>query len=110
MVDDGRRKVFAGGENTLAAYAIDPTTGKPTPIQHVDTHGIHCRTFHIDPSGRLLVAAHIQGITLRDGALRCRVACRCSASATTVGSTSSAKYDIDVSGGRTMWWMGMVSF
>src|SRR5271168_5231519 len=58
---------FAGGENTLAAYAIDPATGEPNPIQHVDTRGIHCRTFHIDPSGRLLVAAHIQGIRLRDG-------------------------------------------
>src|SRR6266550_938822 len=62
------RKVFVGGENTLAVYSIDPSTGEPRPIQHVDTRGIHCRTFHIDPSGRMLVAAHIMGLAVRDGA------------------------------------------
>jgi 6-phosphogluconolactonase (cycloisomerase 2 family) len=99
---------FAGGENTLAAYAIDPATGEPNPIQHVDTRGIHCRTFHIDPSGRLLVAAHIQGIRLRDGS---RVPC--CLSLFRIGDDGKLdyvrKYDIDV-GERTMWWMGMVEF
>src|SRR5271170_3427390 len=61
-------RVFAGGENTLAVYAIDPATGEPNPIQHVDTHGIHCRTFHIDPSGQIFVAAHIMGLPVKDGA------------------------------------------
>jgi hypothetical protein len=61
------RAVFAGGENTLAVYAIDPASGKPTAIQHIDTRGIHCRTFHIDPTGRMLVAAHIMGLPLKDG-------------------------------------------
>ena len=42
----------ADGENSLAVYAIDPATGEPNLIQHIDTHGIHPRTFHIDPSGR----------------------------------------------------------
>jgi 6-phosphogluconolactonase len=107
--DVGGRKVFAGGENTLAAYAIDPESGRPTSIQHVDTHGIHCRTFHIDPSGKLLVAAHIQGIALRDGS-----EVPCCLSVFRIGDDGKLdfvrKYDIDVSGGRTMWWMGMVSF
>jgi hypothetical protein len=31
-------------------------TGEPTPIQHIETQKIHPRTFHIDPSGRMLVA------------------------------------------------------
>ena len=101
--------VFAGGENTLAAYAIDPATGEPSAIQHVDTHGIHCRTFHIDPTGRLLVAAHIQGITLRDGS-----EVPCCLSLFRIGDNGRLdyvrKYDVDVSGGRTMWWMGMASF
>ena len=75
-VDDQGRRVFAGGENTLAVYAIDPRTGAPTPIQHVDTRGIHCRTFHIDPSGRILVAAHIMGLPVREGgAIHDRPAC-----------------------------------
>ena len=59
--------MFVGGENNLAVFAIDPESGEPTVIQHADTHGIHCRNFHIDPSGRLLVAAHITGLPLRDG-------------------------------------------
>jgi 6-phosphogluconolactonase (cycloisomerase 2 family) len=108
-VDDGGKKVFAGGENTLAAYAIDPATGEPSIIQHVDTHGIHCRTFHIDPSGRLLVAAHIQGITLKDGS-----DVPCCLTLFRIGDdgklTYVRQYDIDVSGGRTQWWMGMVSY
>jgi 6-phosphogluconolactonase (cycloisomerase 2 family) len=108
LVDVGGRKVFAGGENTLAVYAIDPDSGAPTPIQHVDTRGIHCRTFHIDPSGRMLVAAHIQGITLRDGS-----EVPCCLSVFRIGADGKLdfvrKYDIDV-GDRTMWWMGMVSF
>jgi 6-phosphogluconolactonase (cycloisomerase 2 family) len=98
--------VFAGGENTLAAYAIDPATGEPNPIQHIDTRGIHCRTFHIDPSGRLLVAAHIHGITLRDGSN-----VPCCLSLFRIGDDGKLdyvrKYDIDV-GDKTMWWMGVV--
>jgi 6-phosphogluconolactonase len=97
---------FAGGENTIAAYAIDPATGEPNPIQHVDTRGIHCRTFHIDPSGRLLVAAHIQGIRLKDGSQ-----VPCCLSLFRIGGDGRLdylrKYDIDV-GDKTMWWMGMV--
>ncbi|MBV8776608.1 MAG: beta-propeller fold lactonase family protein [Alphaproteobacteria bacterium] len=106
-VEEGGRRVFAGGENTIAVYAIDAASGKPTPIQHVDTRGIHCRTFQIDPSGRLLVAAHIHGIALRDGS-----EVPCCLSLFRIGDDGRLdfvrKYDIDVSGGRTMWWMGMV--
>jgi 6-phosphogluconolactonase len=103
-------KVFAGGENTLAVYAIDADSGEPSLIQHVDTRGIHCRTFHIDPSGRMLVAAHIQGITVKDGTQLREVPC--CLSVFRIGDDGKLnfvrKYDIDV-GQRTMWWMGMVS-
>ncbi|HZK92300.1 MAG TPA: beta-propeller fold lactonase family protein [Stellaceae bacterium] len=104
------REVFAGGKNTLAVYAVDPDSGKPTPIQHVDTRGIHCRTFHIDPSGKLLVAAHIQGIAVKDGGNYREVPCCLSLFRIGDGGTLDfvRKYDIDV-GNRTMWWMGMVS-
>jgi 6-phosphogluconolactonase len=109
LIDEGGRKVFAGGENTLAAHEINGNTGEPTIIQHVDTHGIHCRTFHIDPSGKLLVAAHIQGTTLRDGSEM-----PCCLSLFRIGDdgklTYVRKYDVDVTGGRTQWWMGMVSY
>ena len=105
---DGRR-VFAGGENTLAVFAIDPTTGEARPIQHVDTGGIHCRTFHIDPSGRLLVAAHIMGLPVRDGgAIRVVPACLSLFHIADDGRLDFVrKYDVEV-GERTMFWMGMV--
>ena len=105
---DGRR-VFTGGENSLAVFAIDPASGEPRPIQHVDTHGIHPRTFHIDPSGRLLVVAHIMGLTVRDGAGFTDVPMRLSVFR--IGDDGRLSfvraYDVE-SGGQTMWWMGMV--
>ena len=106
-VERGGRAVFAGGENTLAVFAIDPASGEPHPIQHAETHGIHCRTFHIDPTGRLLVAAHIQGIALADGST-----VPCCLSVFRIGDDGrldfARRYDVDTAGGRTMWWMGMV--
>ena len=105
---DGGR-VFAGGENTLAVYSIDPATGEPNPIQHVDTRGIHCRTFHIDPSGRLLVAAHIMALPVRDGAAtRVVPACLSMFRIADDGTLDFVrKYDVEV-GDRQMFWMGMV--
>jgi 6-phosphogluconolactonase len=106
--EDGGR-VFAGGENTLAVYAIDAATGEPNAIQHVDTHGIHCRTFHIDPSGQVLVAAHIMGLAVKDGtAIREVPACLSLFRIGADGKLDFArKYDVDV-GDRQMFWMGMV--
>src|SRR5262249_8817175 len=61
------KKVFAGGENSIAVFTIDQMTGEPTLIQNVDGHGIQLRTFAIDPSGRMLVAASIMPLPVRDG-------------------------------------------
>ena len=86
----------AAGENSLAVYAIDQATGEPNLIQHIDSHGVHPRTFHIDPSGRLMTVAHITGAALS----LFRIA--------TDGRLEFARsYDIDVRD-KTMWWMGMV--
>jgi 6-phosphogluconolactonase len=59
------RKVFGGGENNVAVFAIDQATGEPTLFQNIDARTNHLRTFAIDPSGRLLVAASIQPIAVR---------------------------------------------
>ncbi len=104
------QRVFVGGENTLAVFSIDQMTGEPRPIQHVDTHGIHCRNFHIDPSGRLLVASHIMGLPVEeDGAIRQVPACL---SVFRIGGDGKLdyvrKYDVEV-GARQMFWMGMVT-
>jgi 6-phosphogluconolactonase (cycloisomerase 2 family) len=106
---DGRR-VFVGRENNLAVFAIDQGTGEPEPIQHVDTRGIHCRNFHIDPSGRLLVASHIMGLPVRDGdAIREVPACL---SVFRIGEDGRLdfvrKYDVET-GDKQMFWMGMVA-
>jgi 6-phosphogluconolactonase (cycloisomerase 2 family) len=106
-VEKDGRKVFAGGENSIAVFAIDPASGRPQPIQHVDTHGIHCRTFHIDPTGRLMVCAHIMGLQLADGS---EVPPRLTLFR--IGDdgrlTFARSYDIETNG-RFMWWMGMVA-
>jgi 6-phosphogluconolactonase (cycloisomerase 2 family) len=58
---------FVAGENNIAVFAIDPQTGEPEPIQFVDPEGFHVRTFAIDPSGRLLIAASLMPMELQDG-------------------------------------------
>ncbi|MFN7936385.1 MAG: beta-propeller fold lactonase family protein [Bryobacteraceae bacterium] len=55
----GNRATSAGGENSIAVYSVDPKTGEPTLIQNADTHGIHPRTFTIDPSGKILIVANM---------------------------------------------------
>jgi 6-phosphogluconolactonase len=103
------RRVFPGGENNVVVYAIDPASGEPSAIQHIDTQGIHCRNFHIDPSGTMLVGSHIAAYPVRDGsAVRTVPAC---ISVFRIGDDGKLsfvrKYDVDV-GNRQMFWMGMV--
>jgi 6-phosphogluconolactonase len=66
-VDFAGKKVFPGGENNIAVFAIDPSTGEPTLIQNADVHGIHPRTFSLDPTGKMMVAATIQTMLVREG-------------------------------------------
>jgi 6-phosphogluconolactonase (cycloisomerase 2 family) len=108
-IESDGKPVFAGGENTFAIYQINPTTGEPTLIQHIDTRGIHCRTFHIDASGRLLVAAHIMALPVREGtAIRTVPANLAVFRIAEDGKLDFVrKYDVDV-GDMTMFWMGMM--
>jgi 6-phosphogluconolactonase len=103
------KQVFKGGENSIVVYSINQSTGEPTPIQHIETQKIHPRTFHIDPSGRMLVAQHNLPVSVRDGdAVKTLPA---GLSVFRIGDdgklTLVRKYDIDV-GDKTMFWMGMV--
>jgi len=103
------KKVFKGGENSIVVYSINQSTGEPTPIQHIETRAIHPRTFHIDPSGRLMVVQHNLPVDVRDGdAVKTLPT---GLSVFRIGDdgklTFVRKYDIDV-GGKTMFWMGMV--
>jgi 6-phosphogluconolactonase len=103
------QQVFKGGENSIVVYSINQSTGEPTPVQHIETQKIHPRTFHIDPSGRLLVAEHNLPANVRDGdAIKTVPA---GLSVFRMGDdgklTFVRKYDVDV-GDKTMFWMGMV--
>ena len=108
MESDGRR-VFIGGENGIVVYAINPNTGEPTRIQNADTRGIHARTFHIDPSGRMLVAANIMPLSVRDNATVMTVPANLSVFRIDGDGKLDfvRKYDVDV-GNASMFWMGMV--
>lgn len=59
-------EVFAGGENSIAVFEIDSDTGEPSLIQSEDTRGMYPRTFHIDPSGRLLIVGNMVACNERD--------------------------------------------
>ena len=101
--------VFQGGENTIAVYAIDQRSGEPTMIQSVEAHGYHVRTFALDASGRLMVAATIAPINVREGSSVVSVpACL---SVFRVGDDGALdfvrKYDVETNG-KFQWWMGMV--
>jgi len=105
------RKVFAGGENGIAVFAIDERSGEPTLIQNIDGHGIHLRTFGIDPSGRLLVAASIMPLPVREadgniGTLTAGIA------VFRIGADGrlelARKYDVET-GDRQQFWSGMVT-
>ena len=109
-VDFNGKPVFNGAENTLAVFAIDPATGEPRCVQTEDTRGMHVRTFALDPSGRMLVAANMRSRNVREGdAVRpipgglsiFRVAAD--------GKLAFAgKHEIDVSAAN-LFWMGIVA-
>lgn len=109
VVDFNGRKIYKGGENSIVVFAINQRTGEPTAIQHIETRKIHPRTFHIDPSGRMLVAQHNLPVDVRDGNSVRTVAAGLSVFRIDAGGrlTFARTLDVDV-GDRTMWWMGMV--
>ena len=108
-VDFAGKKVFKGGENSIVVYSINQSTGEPTQIQNVETHAIHPRTFHIDPSGRMLVAQHNLPVNVREGDNVRTLAA--GLSVLRIGDDGKLefvrKYDVDV-GDKVMFWMGMV--
>jgi 6-phosphogluconolactonase len=46
------------GHNSIVVYAIDPSTGKLTFVQHADTQGKTPRNFALDPSGRIALVGN----------------------------------------------------
>jgi 6-phosphogluconolactonase (cycloisomerase 2 family) len=105
------QRILGGGENSIAVYSIQQETGEPTLIQSADTGGVHPRTFAIDPSGRMLVVANMQQVLVRDGdKVRPLPA---TLSVFRIGGDGRLefvrKYDQDGTGGRSLFWTGMVA-
>ena len=103
------KPVLAGGENTLAVFALDPRSGAPSLIQSAETRSIHVRTFSIDPSGRLLIAGSIRPGFVPDGdSIR---AVPAALSLFRIGADGKLAYqrklDIEV-GEQMLFWSGMV--
>lgn len=109
-VDFNGTPVFRGGENSIAVYAIDQATGEPTLIQHAGPRSYHVRTFTIDPSGRMLVAANIADMRVRDGNEVRHVPA--GLSVFRIGADGKLefvrKYEVEL-GGKFQWWAGIVS-
>jgi 6-phosphogluconolactonase len=102
------KKVFAGGENSVAVFAIDQTTGEPTLIQNADGHANYLRTFGIDPAGRILITASVWPMPLREG-----TTIPAAISMFRIGGDGKLqfvrKYDIDATAQKQQFWAGMVS-
>ena len=110
LTDFQGKKVFAGGENSVAVFAIDPKTAEPKLIQNAEGHGAQLRTFGIDPSGRMLVAASVAPIPVRAGD---RIeTLTAGLTVYRVGSDGRLdfvrKYDVDASAQAQQFWTGVV--
>ena len=104
------KKIFNGGENNVAVFAIDQQSGEPALIQTIDGRGIHLRNFGIDPGGRLLVASSIRPMPVRDGnQIKTLTAGLMVYRVGGDGKLEFArKYDIDTGKGQ-QFWSGMVT-
>ena len=108
--EGGREVSQAGeysGEDNLVVYALDQTSGEPKPIQHIDGRGVQLRTFGIDASGRVLVAASIMPMLRSDGMSvpAGMTVFRIASDGTLV---FAPKYDVEV-GNSQQFWSGMIA-
>jgi 6-phosphogluconolactonase len=104
------KPVFVGGENSIAVFTINQSTGEPTLIQNIDTRGIHARTFALDPSGRILIAGNMMQMSVhgKDGVKTVPASLAVFRVRSDGKLEFARKYDLDV-GSRNMFWMGIVS-
>jgi 6-phosphogluconolactonase len=106
------RRVVTGVENSFVVYAIDPATGRLRLIQRVDAGGICPRTFGLDPTGRMLVAANAETRWVRNGAEVREV----SANLSTFKVHDDGRlelmhrYDVALPPGRAITWGGVVAY
>jgi len=110
-IDVGGTRIFEGGENSIAVYAINQHTGEPTLIQSIDTHGFHARTFSFDDGARILVAANQTAVTVRQNGVDTLVpACLSVYRMRADGKLDYVrKYDVQTPGANSLMWSGMLT-
>ncbi|PMS38609.1 6-phosphogluconolactonase [Trinickia symbiotica] len=103
-------KVFAGGENSIAVFRINSSTGEPTLVEHASTRSFHVRTFACDPTGQLLVTASIKPLAARvEGAIRTIPAALTVFRVCDDGSLEYVRqYPVETRDGQLQYWMGIV--
>jgi 6-phosphogluconolactonase len=111
LTDFEGKKVYAGGENSVAVFAIDQATGEPTLIQNADAHANYLRTFGIEPGGRILIAASVWPMPMREG--KDITTLPAAIVLYRIGGDGKLafvrKYDIDASAQKQQFWAGMVT-
>ena len=105
------KRVFAGGENTIAVFSINQDTGEPTLIQSADTRGFQPRTFALDGSGRVLAVANQSSGLVREGSHVSTIpACLALFRIHPDGKLEfTHQYDVETDGTRSLFWTGIVS-
>jgi len=105
------KRVFAGGENTIAVFSINQETGEPTLIQNAGTRGFQPRTFALDGSGSVLAVANQSSGLVRDGSRVSTVPARLALFHIQPDGKLdfTHQYDIETGGSRSLFWVGIVS-
>jgi 6-phosphogluconolactonase len=111
ITDFEGRSIFAGGENNIAVFAVNQTTGEPVLVQNADTRGLHPRTFALDPAGTILIAANQMSLDVRKGNATTQVPA--SLALFRVRSDGkldfARKYDVETGSGKSLMWIGCVA-
>lgn len=106
---DGRR-VATGGQNDLAVFDFDPSTGDARRVQNAETRGFGVRTFSIDPDATLLIAGNVMPLAVEGPAGLSEVPA--SLVLYRIGADGRLcflrGYDVDVPGTESQFWTGMV--
>ena len=105
LKDVDGKKVSNGGENDVVVWTINESTGEPTLIQRAWTDSYELRTFSMDPSGRVLIAASTTPMAVLEQGVLSQVSA--GLSLYKVGAdgklASAGKVDVDTSPGVQFW-------
>ena len=109
-VEINGKRVSNGGENNVVVWAIDAATGEPSLIQRAWTDDYELRTFAIDPSGQVLIAASTTPMQVQQEGVLSTVSAGLSLYRAGADGklTYVHKYDVDTTKG-TQFWCGLLT-